>query len=95
MHFYRYSEWSNGIRNYYWHLRMARGFDLAKIRKQYRRIAAEKNAFRMKALIPSCCGFYAVIWLTRVMKYRRKGFGKSFLKFCQSSRNFFDKFFVI
>ncbi len=43
MHFYRYSEWSNGIRNYYWHLRMARGFDLAKIRKQYRRIAAEKK----------------------------------------------------
>lgn len=43
MHFYRYPEWSNGIRNYYWHLRMARGFDLAKIRKQYRRIAAEKK----------------------------------------------------
>ena len=43
MHFYRYPEWSATIRNHYWYLRMARGFDLAKIRKQYRRIAAEKK----------------------------------------------------
>lgn len=43
MHFYQYPEWATGILNYYWHLRMARGFDLAKIRKQYRRIAAEKK----------------------------------------------------
>ena len=32
------------LRKHYWHLRAARGFDLARIRREYRRIAAEKNA---------------------------------------------------
>lgn len=43
MHFYRYPEWSQVIRQHYWHLRFARGFDSARIRKEYRRIAAEKK----------------------------------------------------
>lgn len=51
MIFYRYPEWTAIICNHYWHLRMARSFDQAKIRKQYRRIAAEKNASMEKALI--------------------------------------------
>jgi hypothetical protein len=50
MHFYRYPEWSNGIRNYYWHLRIARSFDSAKIRKQYRRIAAEKKRLQSEGV---------------------------------------------
>jgi hypothetical protein len=43
MIFYRYPEWTATIRNHYWYLRMTRGLNLAKIRKQYRRIAAEKK----------------------------------------------------
>lgn len=43
MHFYRYPEWSQTIRNYYWHLRFARGFNGARIRKQYRLIEKEKK----------------------------------------------------
>ncbi|BBJ22615.1 hypothetical protein W01_05420 [Candidatus Nitrotoga sp. AM1P] len=46
MHFYRYPEWSSSIRNHYWHLRYARGFDLVRIRKRYRYIAAEKKRLR-------------------------------------------------
>jgi hypothetical protein len=43
MRFYRYPEWSQTIRNHYWHLRYARGFDNARIRKQYRLIEKEKK----------------------------------------------------
>lgn len=43
MIFYRYPEWSSSIRQHYWHLRFARGFDLARIRAEYRRIEAEKK----------------------------------------------------
>lgn len=38
-----YPAWSDTIRRHYWHLRHARGFDLARIRKEYRRIEVEKN----------------------------------------------------
>lgn len=43
MQFYKYPEWSQTIRAHYWHLRFARGFDHARIRKEYRRIQAEKK----------------------------------------------------
>ncbi len=43
MQFYRYPEWSQIIRAHYWHLRFARGFNQARIRKEYRRIEAEKK----------------------------------------------------
>lgn len=43
MQFYKYPEWSQMIRNHYWYLRFARGFDSARIRKEYRRIEAEKK----------------------------------------------------
>jgi hypothetical protein len=41
--FYKYPEWSSTIRTHYWHLRFARGFDLSRIRKQYRLIEKEKK----------------------------------------------------
>ena len=43
MQFHRYPGWADTIRNHYWHLRYARGFDSARIRKQYRRIEKEKK----------------------------------------------------
>ena len=43
MQFYKYPEWAQSIQHYYWHLRFARGFDSARIRKQYRRIEGEKK----------------------------------------------------
>lgn len=43
MIFYHYPDWSLLIRNLYWYLRQFRSFDSVKIRKQYRRIANEKN----------------------------------------------------
>ena len=43
MQFYKYPEWSQAIRSHYWHLRFARGFDSARIRKQYRLIEKEKK----------------------------------------------------
>ena len=43
MQFYQYPEWSSTIRQHYWHLRFARGFDGARIRKQYRLIEKEKK----------------------------------------------------
>lgn len=43
MQFYKYPEWSQTIRAHYWHLRFARGYDQARIRKEYRRIADEKK----------------------------------------------------
>lgn len=41
--FYRYPDWAGAIIHHYWHLRFARGFDQARIRKQYRRLEAEKK----------------------------------------------------
>jgi len=43
MQFYKYPEWAQRIQHHYWHLRYARGFDSARIRKQYRRIEGEKK----------------------------------------------------
>ena len=43
MQFYQYPEWSGTIRHHYWHLRFARGFDTARIRKQYRLVEKEKK----------------------------------------------------
>jgi len=43
MQFYKYPEWAQPIQHHYWHLRFARGFDSARIRKQYRRIEKEKK----------------------------------------------------
>ena len=43
MQFYKYPDWSGAIIHHYWHLPFARGFDSARIRKQYRRIEAEKK----------------------------------------------------
>lgn len=50
MQFYRYPEWSQTICQHYWHLRFARGFDLARIRKEYRRIAAEKKRLQVEGV---------------------------------------------
>lgn len=43
MQFYKYPAWSESIRFHYWPLRYARGFDGARIRKQYRLIEKEKK----------------------------------------------------
>ena len=43
MQSYPYPDWSGLIRNHYWHLRYARGFVTARIRKQYRLIEKEKK----------------------------------------------------
>lgn len=43
MYFYKYPEWTQTIRNHYWYLRFARGFNQARIRKEYRSIEAEKK----------------------------------------------------
>lgn len=53
MIFHQYPEWTAAIRNHYWHLRYRRGYDEARRRKEYRRIEAEKNAFKVKASILS------------------------------------------
>jgi hypothetical protein len=47
MHFYQYPEWSQTIRTHYWPLRYARGFDLARIRKQYRLIEKQKKRLHL------------------------------------------------
>lgn len=36
-------DWSANLRNHYWQLRYGRGWDAAKVRRQYRRIFAEKQ----------------------------------------------------
>jgi len=50
MIFHQYPEWSATIANCYWHLRYARGFDLAKIRRQYRRIEREKKRLELQGV---------------------------------------------
>lgn len=75
MNFYRYSEWSAAIRNHYWYLRYAWGFDLVKIRKWCRYIAAEKNAPIKKALSVSWSVFYVVIWSIREIEKWRNDSG--------------------
>jgi len=50
MIFYRYPDWSNLIRNLYWYLRQFRSFDAVRIRKQYRRIAAEKKRLQSEGV---------------------------------------------
>ena len=41
--FFQYPAWTGTVRNHYWHLRYCRGYDEARRRKEYRRIAAEKK----------------------------------------------------
>lgn len=50
MIFYRYPDWAQLIRNLYWYLRQFRPFDSVKIRKQYRRIAAEKKRLQSEGV---------------------------------------------
>ena len=50
MLFYRYPEWTDLIRTHYWPLRYSRGFDLARIRKQYRLIAVEKKRLQSEGV---------------------------------------------
>lgn len=50
MDFYQYLEWSAAIRNHYWYLRYARGFDFVRIRKRYRYIAAEKKRLQSEGV---------------------------------------------
>jgi hypothetical protein len=50
MIFYQYPEWSAAIRTHYWPLRYARGFDLARIRKQYRLISVEKKRLQIEGV---------------------------------------------
>lgn len=52
MQFYRYPEWSGTIIHHYWHLRYARGFDSARIRKQYRLIEKEKKRLQDAGVCP-------------------------------------------
>ncbi len=52
MQFHKYPEWSATIRAHYWHLRCARGFDGARIRKEYRRIEAEKKRLHAAGVCP-------------------------------------------
>ncbi len=51
-HFERYPEWAADLRQHYWHLRHARGWDGARVRKQYRRIFAEKQRLLEKKIDP-------------------------------------------
>jgi hypothetical protein len=43
MSFYELPEWTQYIRNHYWHLRAARSFHGARKRQEYRLIAKEKK----------------------------------------------------
>lgn len=45
-------EWSSNLRGFYWHLRCARGWDSARVRKEYRRIFAEKQRLLAKKIDP-------------------------------------------
>lgn len=45
-------EWSDNLRGYYWHLRQARQWDKAKVRRQYRLIFAEKQRLIEKKIDP-------------------------------------------
>lgn len=36
-------DWSENLRNCYWNLRYAKGRNMARVRKEYRRIFAEKQ----------------------------------------------------
>ncbi|CAG9932945.1 conserved protein of unknown function [Candidatus Nitrotoga arctica] len=50
MNFNCYPAWTSTIRNHYWYLRYARGFDLVKIRKRYRYIASEKKRLQIESV---------------------------------------------
>lgn len=50
--FYQYPQWSSAIRNHYWNLRYARGFDSARIRKEYRKILREKKRLQTEGVDP-------------------------------------------
>lgn len=45
-------DWSEKLRAHYWHLRCARGWDSARVRKEYRRISAEKKRLLEKKIDP-------------------------------------------
>lgn len=45
-----YPGWAIGICNHYWHLRYCRGFHAARIRKEYRRIEAEKKRLQSEGV---------------------------------------------
>lgn len=47
---YRYPDWTSTIRNHYFLLRFSRSFDRARIRKEYRRIAAEKKRLQTEGV---------------------------------------------
>ena len=50
MYFYQPPDWTQAIRNHYWHLRFARGFDSARIRKEYRLIEKEKKRLQQSGV---------------------------------------------
>lgn len=50
--FHVYPEWANVITNHYWHLRIARKYDSARIRKEYRCIVREKKRLHEEGLNP-------------------------------------------
>lgn len=45
-----YPEWSNELRNLYWHLRDVRLYDLARRRKYYRYIRKERDCLLQKGI---------------------------------------------
>ncbi len=47
-----FPEWSNNLRGFYWHLRYARAWDQARVRRQYRLIFAEKKRLIEKKIDP-------------------------------------------
>lgn len=47
MIFHKYPDWSAAIRNHYWILRGVRGFNTARLRKQYRLIEKEKKRLQI------------------------------------------------
>lgn len=80
MIFHIYPSWSAVICNHYWHLRAARSFNSARKRKEYRRIAVEKNAWCYQALILKWFGCYAGIWLIRDSNLLNSDSGSDILK---------------
>lgn len=50
MVFHQYPDWTQHIRNHYWHLRYCRNFHEARRRKEYRRIEAEKKRLQAEGV---------------------------------------------
>jgi hypothetical protein len=55
---YDYPEWSGPIRSAYWHLRIARAGDAARVRKEYRKIRKECDRLEAAGVNPELLRLY-------------------------------------